>query len=174
MVTLNCVNCTINIFKAKFKTSFKRNEYAANNDLWFQIILKNGPPQNVDYGDDDECPEHEYHKQLNENEKSKDKADDSKAESTSEFTLSIVKKFVQDNATKISKLIDINLQLCANANSDQLKVLRIFYTWEMLFINVEFNLFYSNQYLSTVLKSAEVLSCSDERFSVRIFQILTC
>lgn len=178
MVSLNFDNYKINIFQTKFKTSFERNEYTAgaSTNLWFKVIPSSsqqrssskhqGPKSSTQQdglqNDVKTTTIHMNH--MLENDETDD--NDVNVDLLNEYLLSILQKFIQNNTVKIEKLIDMNLELCVQATSGN-SVLRILYTWETLFLNIELNLFFSSQYFDDVLKAKQVAKSNDEKISVK-------
>lgn len=175
MISLNFDNYKINIFQTKFKTSFERNEYmaGASTNLWFKVISSSsqqrsskhqGPKSSTqqDGVENDVKTIHMNH--MLENGETED--DDVNDDLLNEYLLSVLQKFIQNNTVKIEKLIDMNLELCVQATSGN-SVLRILYTWETLFLNIELNLFFSSQYFDDVLKAKKVAKSNDEKISVK-------
>lgn len=156
MVTLNCANYKINIYQAKFKTYFGENEVPINTDLWCQILLTS---------DSQKHPTHDSESNLNNCERQSAQQPPLSGvtrHDIKEFTLSLVKKFVENQSVKVNKLIELNLQMCVMDKNEHYRVVQLLYSWEILFFNIEFNIFYTKEYLRAVLGGSDVIK-SDEK-----------
>lgn len=175
MVSLNFDNYKINIFQTKFKTSLERNEYTTGTNLWFKVIPsssqqrsnKHQRPKSTTQQDGVENDVKTTTINMNHMLENGDMDDDDVNDDLlNEYLLSVLQKFIQNNTVKIEKLIDMNLELCVQTTSGN-SVLRILYTWETLFLNIELNLFFASQYFDDVLKAKQVAKSNDEKISVK-------
>lgn len=121
MVTLNCGNFCIIIYKNRLKTNFDKNQCGVSdtNGIWFEI-------------DTSKC---------------KDLVKDNLLD---EFFLSLVKKFIKLNEQKIEDLIALNVEFCIGIKfktDQELNYHKFVYSYDILFLNIELNLFYSEKYI---------------------------
>ena len=156
MVTLNCASFKINIFQIKFKTSFERNEFSINNDLWCQIVpnkrAKNVENSSLTQTDNTETSSINQDELLN------------------EFNLAVLRQFMEANSLKINKLIEMNLQMCVGEKNDHYRVVHLLYSWQILFLNIELNIFYTNEYKKAILSDSQTIK-NDEKNLVCLFRI---
>lgn len=144
MVSLNYGKHNINVFKKKFKTTYDKHQYEMTNNLWIEIqtnviqckhqceLLR---LELLDYD-----------------------------EPFDEFKLATIRAFVQENASKIETLIDLNVKYCIVSDSmrvnreklgstceNELYLNKILFNWEIIFLNIDFNLFYVRVYVKALL-----------------------
>ena len=141
MVTINCGNYYISVFKCEYKTAFEKFQYKVNNTkgLWFQVDSLEGNRIVLNNQNDDNNNNNLIDEEL-----------------INQTTLNIVEKFIKIKEDDITKIIEINLSFTNDLkNSDELILAakRKQFYYENLFLNVELNLFYAREFIEQLFKS---------------------
>lgn len=141
MVTINCGNYFLNIYKNRLKTTFDKNQYGVldTNGLWFEV----------------------------DNSKSKQNCTseiENKEDFIDDFLSNIIQKFIKLNEKKIEELINLNIEFCIGLkfkNENELNYNKYIFNYEILFLNIELNLYFSEKYIESLFSKENGIIVND-------------